>query len=247
MFGAFFDESSDGASAVVYVTAGWLASDEAWQGFNDRWSDVLLEFEIDEFKARNCEAGEDAFRGWSLSKRDDLRRQLLAVIGDSKLAGIATAINLAEASPMITEPIHYQPYMYCIQDSIVATYGNTPEGEKACIVFDRKVGINGRVPSLVEAMRRADLIEISNKVAARPPIERDSIECFGVQAADLLAYEIKRHAEALIKNPQGDFTYSRWIFESLEPQIVSSRYLNGEDAGILIADRLFLGWRPQTS
>lgn len=230
MFNGCFDDSSDGLGSVVSVAAGWVADEDTWVGFNQAW-DKELRDEIDEFHAVDCDKPNGQFKDWSIERRDDLRLRLLHVIHSYKLSGLVVAINVEGAQEVIGRAKRFlggpnydghkipADFLLCMQYCLVEAYRMTPVGEIIQIAFDKKTGANGRVPDLVKLLR-AQVFESADRISKRPPEPKDSKDVPGLQAADMLAYEVKRHAECGIKK----WAHNRWIYKELTQHIVHGRY-----------------------
>jgi hypothetical protein len=247
MFHAYFDDSKDAADTIVTVAAGWVADGRAWDGFNEAWETVLYRKQLSEFKAADCEGGFREYKG--RTDRDELRHTLIALVAQYGLSGVACAVNTTECDHAIdrarrefaSAQVQWSSgqkipvgYLLCMRYCLVEAYRMTPEGEKLYVVFDQQAGAIGRVPHLVRRLKRDPSFEAADRISDNEPRSKDSLELPGLQAADLLAYETMRHAEAQIRGQSGD----RIWHELLAPLTLHARYVGGDEIALLLAELL---------
>jgi hypothetical protein len=242
MFKGYFDESTDGAGIVVAVVAGWVAKEDDWCGFNQAWEKVLSECGIQEFHASYCESSTGEFSGWSSERCGELRQKLIGLILAWRLLGVACAINLQNTQATIGKargvltgagratPV---PLLLGMQHCMVEAYRMTPD-DVLQIVFDEHRA-NAIVPRL--AQRLASIEEFKPRISNYRPIPGDSAQHCGLQAADLLANEVKRDAHYRITRNEAS---QRWILRAMSPSVLHVRYYADDDDLQILASE----WYP---
>jgi hypothetical protein len=234
MFGAFFDESSDGAGAAVCLVAGWHGDNNQFEGLNDDWSQVLADFGIADFHAYYCEnfwKYPEQYPDFNQYKADALRDSLCEVVKRSGVSGYVSVINLLEAPESVRYPHTHAAYLHCMEDCLIDAYSSTPDGDKLFFIFDKHTKANGRVPLLVTLLKRHAQPEIADKISDNPPKPGNRQDHPGLQAADFLAYEVKKDAECRMK--QANTVERRW-FTQLQPLIVKQHDFNEGDIQMLV-------------
>jgi hypothetical protein len=245
MFHAYFDDSKDALDSVVMVAAGWVAGELAWEGFNEAWDTALYRKGLTEFKAADCEGGYGEFKG--RPDGDEIRSTLIALIEEYGLSGIAGAVNTAECGDALNRvrrtlaDAQGQPssgtkipvgYLVCMQYCLVEAYRMTPTGQKLQVVFDKQAGASGRIPQMVQCLKRSAQFEAADRISDNEPQSKDSRSLPGLQAADLLAYETNRHAAALIR----DQPIVRVWHDRLEPLVAHQQYFSGDAVKMIVAE-----------
>jgi hypothetical protein len=222
----FFDESTDGdTEGVCYVVAGFIGSNAATAVLELRWWDLLAKYNLRYFKASECSAGEGEFRqyrddpqakGFSRfskkekEKLDEIKTAFTdAIVNSDGIAGIGAAIILPDYERIRLEypaVMLQSPYFLCANLVLMEA------GVRVCIenedykdhdkvwvrpVFDSHEEYSGRMK------QGFDWFCLNNPISARyllPPYYEDDCRYLTLQAADNLAFEIRKLAIGERKN-----------------------------------------------
>jgi hypothetical protein len=195
------DESE--STGEVFTIAGFLASPSAWDKFIPRWREMLCDtgpYPVNAFHAADVEAGKRPFDGWPPEARNQLVENALGLLTDQNLCSNLYAVS---CSYVIQECAAF--------DNRSLGTGSVPDIYERCyrglfysvltrwsfngldFIFDNKDKVRGRVQKHFEGAKAVldespGYLGKLNRVSFRN--DRDVIP---LQAADLLAYEVRRH------------------------------------------------------
>jgi hypothetical protein len=221
MLVAYMDESGDhdplgkerGAEAAV--VAGYVATNDKWRKFEPRWNRVLKQFGIKVFHAVDCAHRKKEFRGWSDEKRRDFHIELTGVIKESVLIGIGGVVPLLEYNSVLPEWAKLEikhPYYFSFAVMMRTLRQFREEflpNEPIEFVFDRKKNFEGVLSDMFNHLRD-DSPNHRGHLGAVSFRAKDKV--IQLQAADYLAYEVRRYAADQFK---GAIRPTRKTMESL--------------------------------
>lgn len=199
---SYLDESYESQNlSRFFVVAGWLGEPKHWRQLEERWAEILRRTRprIREFKSADCLSGTGAFRGWSSRRRQNLVRRLLAVIADTPIEGVASALLLHGRTPR-----RNADYLVCVNYCIGAITSlalRYPRGERVAYILDDRDKVKPEVEKVRSYYRRQ---RVMKDIAARvgPLSFDDSSELIPLQAADLLAHTYFRDMMAATTTEQ---------------------------------------------
>lgn len=222
----FFDESTDGdTEGVCYVVAGFMGSNMATAVLDLRWRDLLRKYNLKYFKASEHNAGEGQFRQYRdnpqgkgyapFSQREkdkfvEIKTAFTdAIVNSDGVVGIGAAILLPDYERVRQEyplALIQSPYFLCanlvmMEAGVRVCIENEDyrEDEKVWLrpVFDSHEEYSGRMK------QGFDSFCLNNPISAQyllPPYYEDDCRYVGLQAADNLAFEIRKLAIGERKN-----------------------------------------------
>jgi hypothetical protein len=208
---AYCDESYDEVGTGVFVTAGYVATLGQWLDLSSHWQRALADEGLEEFKASNCEQGRKQFEGWPRERRRECCKRFILLIRGAQLTGAASVIDLhaynqhrpeieslrthrtGQGNNVIkfgdpyyvgfqhlTEMLATKVQKQAPQEKIMFLFDITTEHkEKALQVFNGMM--NDKTNAFYERLQTASFA--------------DSRTYAGLQAADLVAFEVRRHFE----------------------------------------------------
>lgn len=192
---AFVDDSGSGGDSRFYVLGGYVASIAEWQGFAERWQEVLdLEPRLEYFKMSQAESLRGNFLGFTAVQRDERVSRFIDVIMAHDLREASVAIPHAEFCEVL-EPLllkaHSSPYYFAFVAMVTALSGYYRHGglsrEIVDFVFDIQQGKQTRMESLYGSFRGWYPKWQLGNVHYRT--DQDSLP---LQAADLIAWHTRR-------------------------------------------------------
>jgi hypothetical protein len=197
MLKAFIDDSGSGGDSPWYVLAGYLGTVEGWDAFDSKWLDVLHEHPyIEYFKSSEAESlrPDGQWAGVSKEQRDAKIDALIGVIGHCTRRAVCAPIRQRDYDELVKgkiPPVWDSPYFF-LMPSIISASINIEridgESESVDFVFDNdqkhEKGSN-RLNAALMLMRSnyGSLVNVSF---------RDEKKFIPLQAADLLAWQIRR-------------------------------------------------------
>jgi hypothetical protein len=201
MLQAFIDDSGSHPEAGALVLAGWLARVDTWKRFADEWNAALdWAPRLAYFKMNEAATLTDQFRDWSESRRDERLVRLHRIIEEFVIGGITQVIPRREYETVFgteEERFLHNPYYLAnieISNKLMANrYLLGIADEPIKFIFDNQVMEMGKI---VEAWD--DLAKSHPHIRlfqGGPPSFERSIDQRPLQAADLLAWWIRRRYE----------------------------------------------------
>ncbi len=197
--GLYADESE--STGKVFTLAGLMAAPSGWDSFVPKWRQMLCEtgpYPVDAFHAADVEAAKAPFDGWPLEDRQRLVDNAIGLLADTKLCANLFAVSCTfvledfnALSPKILGNVA-QTYELCYRvllHKVLATWVFNGYD----FVFDEKEKVKGRVERHFYASK--SILDKDPKYAGKlnDVVFRDDRKVIPLQAADLLAYEIRRH------------------------------------------------------
>jgi hypothetical protein len=224
---SFFDDSGTEADAThrFVVMAGYLAGD--WDGFYLRWRGLLLKHGLPYIHMKEM-IGISKKMGWPTGHLPDVLREFNAAIRESPLAGFGVAVDL-RAFRNVPDDIRKRcgdAQMFCcsrvlrrIRDHLS---GANMADEPLSVVFDQDFGFAKRRLPMIEEIRKNDpWVRATLAQVSFADMER----FYPLQAADMLAWETRRHVAHLV----GEATPSgRWSDLTVPLPYDDLKYVAGE-------------------
>ena len=206
---AYFDESGHPSdpNAHGFAVGGCVARVESWKTFNQEWSGVLREFNLQWFHMRDFAHRRGPFIGWSEDRRRALLAQLIGLMTRYIEDFVGTAQRFPSDRPRPDlESLYYAHYRTCIlhaapfhrREQVQFMFAR--HAEISPQAFTDYHGLLLRVVSDDERWRGRLGAVIVGDPREYPPL----------QAADLVAYELFQ----TLKRPGR----LRWPFEQLPPR-----------------------------
>ncbi len=190
----------------MYCVAAFLAPAKVWDRLNQRWGELLSETGLTEFHTKDCIQGTGEFakyKGRRRDERDVIYGRFLKIIIKAGVRGFVSIID-NDAHKQLSDRLGairstgYDPYYLAFQHECemiaLRLYADgIPESQSAHFWFDQRgEKQNARVRELYDSTkasqtladftRRLGMLNIANSQEIRP-----------LQAADVLAWEARRH------------------------------------------------------
>jgi hypothetical protein len=243
----YLDESYDEKQEVVYVLAGHIGDEENWSGFDDEWNEVLRSngIEHDYFHTNPFEVGK--VEPWKSLKADQPRHKavlngLLDVIRKNAVYPFGSMMLLSEFEALQGNEWEIptdDPYKLALEVALRAVNelcevkpGGTirficdenQEMAKWVLETFQKMKVNNKAYGKVFGT-----LEFA-KAKVTPPL------C----AADLVAFEVRKHVYNAIKNPEVKMRYSMNRIITDGP----SRFWKADFSAVIDPEKV---WKPETT
>jgi hypothetical protein len=264
---AYGDDGSDEKKERVTAVSVVAGYEDWWQDLESRW---LARCNGIPFHAKDCESDYGDYKGMPHAQNKAMYRDLTNLLAESKVGGIAIAIDLVaqqKVFPGSLELAYYRAFLECLTSTAVCAKNM---GEVAELTFDISTQNEYNAGLLYKTMRDddPDLLEwLHPKISFVPAKESPR-----VQVGDLLAYEawkVLDHTVGEVKRKRkswevlratGRFetiSYSEQWFEDLKRHIESGQLgkkvgFNEKDYMLWLQERnrqhnltnmfTFLGW-----
>jgi len=205
MMQAFIDDSGKGSDPVM-VLAGYIAPAENWERFSAEWHDALTRMDppIAYFKMSEAMAYKEQFEGWSTWRRDLRIARLYRLIEEHVTAAVWTiiptdAFHRTFAPVAKSHLVWRNPYYFLLFNLISEI--NKDRGRFGITdgiywTFDSQMQEMTRIAEAWDFWRNdpeapSEILEIMGD----PPAFRDSTKVLPLQAADCMAWWVRRRNE----------------------------------------------------
>jgi hypothetical protein len=225
-FEAYSDESkTEHGDAPTFCVAGYCAPKEVWAGIEAAWGPLLAKYGLSEFHARLCCPGKGEYARFGKAKCEQIWREFRQIVATFRLAGFGCAVDLnaydSFASAWEHRPEHacHDPYFLAVQHQLEAIAlrvpNDLPLDERVAFVFDKRafVDTEAKAAAILVGMQGSAKLPFAKRIGG---IAFNDSKCHaGLQAADMLAYEVRRHFWEVVlpTKPKAN----RWQFNALRP------------------------------
>jgi len=228
---AYSDESAtQDRSPRTFCIAGYVATADVWMEIEAAWATALREEGLAEFHAGPLLTGKS---GRSKPEGERIWLRFRQIMAEARLCGFGCVVDLdAFASFQAvwadrTAHAYHDPYYLAFQHQLErmanAVPAELPGDERIVFVFDyRSTRTEANVNAILDGLRRSEKLTFSRRLGG---LWFNGSEAHaGLQAADMLAYELRRHFWEVVFAEQPGAT--RWQFDALHPMDV--RYFDRE-------------------
>ena len=226
MLQGYVDDSGSDGTRTPFVLAGYILPSEKWAAFSDEWqSELLRQPKIDYFKMREAAHRIDEFEGMSVEFRDCKVKDLLAIIRRHDLDGIYTVLDWKDYRELL-EPILpsgmkegirtvYSTLFFNILETVVFYQKRKQIGpETVDLDFDEQ-GEAGEWAQMFYPSVKATAGPDIQAIIGRTPTMLDDKKVVALQAADLLAWSLRREFDS----GDPDQKSYHWLYEELNKSV----------------------------
>lgn len=199
MLVAYFDESGHSADTEIVAVGGLVATEPEWDTFGRSWNEVLTRYGVRALHMRELNSGVPGgvgqFKGWSTPRRDALLADLLSVAADLPSSLVVTGISTADVRILTQEQkaMLGDPFFACLQEAtrrmLIEAMVAHPQDFAVDLVCDRQKQFGASASRLL-AVLQSSYVYGSNLRAVRTGISQSEP---GLQLADLVTYELRKH------------------------------------------------------
>ena len=201
MLKAFIDDSASDQGDKRLFLAGYINAGDRWIRFSDAWDEVLKDRPtIGYLKMSEANNLGGEFRGWDRVDRDEKLRHLARVIRHFEPRSIHASVSQAQFRAIIAPVAPHgfaSPYSLCFQALMLPlALQQAKERIKVPIdfIFDSQEGLGTQAAFFYQKIRESQPKNIRDVMCASP-IFRDEKQMLPLQAADMLAWHIRRRHE----------------------------------------------------
>lgn len=197
---AFIDDSASHVGDRRLVMAGYLNGAQNWALFSTAWNDELKAAPaIEYFKMGEAHALNGQFRGFSEAQRDEKIRGLVRVVRHFQPISFEFSVSQEQFTRVLKafSPRGINPHFICcfgIVATIAGYVASSPVVAPIDFIFDAQDGVDEDIALFFSAMKN-NLPKDRRNLIRSSPMFRDDKEFLPLQAADLLAWHIRRAHE----------------------------------------------------
>lgn len=190
----YFDESGHSAGTDFFALAAFVAEDTDWVAFDSMWRDALREAGAPYLHMREFAHSLGPFSGWAEARRRGLLAGCITAINSVPATAVGATMSTAcfAALPEEARSALRDPFYCCFQEvvrGVAVAACLTPPGNRVSMVFSRQDEFGSSAQQLWNVM--AETIDVKHRMG--PLSFNDMREVPALQAADLLAYELRHH------------------------------------------------------
>lgn len=209
----FLDESGHSSATEFVSLAAFVAEEEAWEEFDSQWRAALARYGAPHLHMREFAHCVGAFRGWTEDRRRGLLGDCVASINSVRAIAVGAATSVEDFRKLSDEgqSMLQDPFFCCFQEvarGIAINAHFEREGYQAHMVFSRQDEFGPMAQKLWKAMAR--YIDVGQRMGSLRFEDMRAVP--GLQAADLLAYELRHFYHLRKKNPSAS---PRWAFREI--------------------------------
>lgn len=203
MIQAYADDSTHSQGERRLYLAAYSNSVDNWIAFSNEWKAALTETpSIKYAKMSEAESLQGQFKGWRSEDRDAKVLKLAKLIRKYDPVSIHTSVSTAECAKVMSGRVPHgmaRPYLICFQALVIhlaqfhAMKGLTVPVD---FVFDEQGGV-GQEAALLYPWLRESLPPEVRAMMGTTPIFRNDKDVAALQAADLLAWHVRRWREGV--------------------------------------------------
>lgn len=214
---AYMDESGASSDSDFVCIGGLVAAGEAWEMLEYEWREALEEFEITDFHMKFYAHSSGQYKKWKgdQERRNEVYGRFMRLVYD------AQAMPFGAVVPMVAwrkwsktaQDAMRDPYFICLQYCIDAAAHRAeliglPRDETIAAVFSRNRPFEAMAGNYWTGIKNASPWgdRLGNYIFD------DAKRVGALQAADIVAYEIRKYHEDLIKRPG---TEPRWGYQRI--------------------------------
>jgi hypothetical protein len=198
------DSASDEGDQRLFL-AGYMNMADKWARFSEAWQEELRASPaIDYLKMSEANSLGGQFRGWDIPIKDEKLRGLARVIRHFEPASIHSSISRAEFKAIVSPVAPYgfnRPYFYCFHPIMVSLANSMLEFGLPRVpidfIFDEQGAMGEEARFFYRIIRDGQPAAVRS-LLSRDPVFRDDKLVVPLQAADMLAWHVRRNH---ISNP----------------------------------------------
>lgn len=206
MLSAYFDESGHSRHTDFVSMAGIVAPLQKWERLEIDWKEALKEFELSEWHTSDFAHSLNEYKQYKgkEEKRREMYSRFMNLIRATDGMPMGAIVSMTAWNKMLpaVQKSFLDPYFLCLQDcghgaSVYAI--KEPPSHQVMMIFDNNEEFKGRVPKLYEYMQRN--FNYGSRLAEEP-VFRSALSVVQLQAADIVAYELRQRYDNLLKSPE---------------------------------------------
>ena len=247
----YCDESETEGQCLVI--AGYAASMEEWERFEENWREALNDEGLDEFHTKPFLSGDEPYQNLCWPERNRIYYRFIGLIREANLLGVSAALDLrgykallprfkrlrAHPTANLLSP-YYLAFQTLLQ-TVVTEVDETTDleaGERIQFVFDIKKGHIGNSLDIFGELRTTNQ-RYRDRLAGAS--FQDSLDYPGLQAADILAYEMRKYAMS-VWSEGASAVIRQQLRELRNKGLVRETYLRADSFANLVAE---MEWRME--
>lgn len=201
MLQAFIDDSASDTGDQRLFLAGYVNTADQWIAFSNAWEEALKEHPaIEYFKMSEAHSLKGQFERWQEKDRDAKVSRLAKVIRDFDVLSIQVSVSRTDYNRII-RPVAphglgnaYFTLFYGVIITLTRTHQQMGITMPVDFIFDEQGGMGQQTALFYDYVKSQQIPELQGLLGVQP-IFRDDKKVMPLQAADMLAWKIRREHE----------------------------------------------------
>jgi hypothetical protein len=192
MMQAYFDESGTHRGAPVTCVAGYLFTADQCLRFETEWKQALDDYAIPHFHMADCANGGKFFRGWPISRRDELERRLIGIIKRRATIGVVASVRPEDHANFSTPELvgrggsYVLCLLWCVA-GVAAWVAKHGYSGKIAYFFESGHQLASRADQAMQWLSKRPVLRDGSRYRAHSFVSKEL--SLPVQAADILAWQ----------------------------------------------------------
>jgi hypothetical protein len=216
MLEAHFDESGHSCDTAFVTMAGLVAHEYSWLVLEAKWKEALKAHGLSQWHTTDYA---NSLKEYSTWKGDEEKRRraygvFISLIEELDGVPLGATVSMADwnqlsdaAKRYLVDP-YYLIFQACLHRASEYRIGISG-GNKLRVIFDNNKEFTGRIPKIYQLLRRE--FPLGDQLLASP-VFSSAASSVRMQAADLVAYEVRHFQDNWLKRPH---LKPRWGYEQL--------------------------------
>jgi hypothetical protein len=200
------DETGIDKESKICAVTGLIGTESMWRKFDDRWNKIIKGNNIPYFHANECEGGRKTFHGLDVMKRGNIVNRLVSLIAESPLDVFGYAVVKPhffawneDDRRHFTNGHPENPYYLVLGHLFICSShhaDNFDKSEKIEYVFEQQQEFEDEAKRIFGELKAGPMWPNHVRLGDIhfPESTPENLEKYpGIQAADLIAYEMNRH------------------------------------------------------
>ncbi len=203
----YLDDSGKDPQNQATTLAGYVGDEESWANFEAEVEPLFTKYEVRILHATDLHGTRADFAGWTVLKKQSFVAQFCGTLSRHALLGVSMSVAKGEykaAADRSTRKKTVTPYTFCsnvILDWLLADVRVGKKANEEGVAFALEAGHHNNPEAEWNIGVVTDMFDLAEKIKSVAFLAKAS--CRAIQAADLLAFYSRRHANELLKaSPQ---------------------------------------------
>jgi hypothetical protein len=189
---AYIDESGTHDGSPITVIAGYLSSPDRWATFEMEWADLLEGLRTDHLHAIDLFHGKGSFKGVPLSRRLDIGDQATMIARKYAVVGLSIVLtdfdyrDIFRDASMPKNVSLDSKYGICFRHLVAHLAVLADDDNRISIIAESGHKNQGAAQLILKEYRSTADRLLARRIKTVTFVQKR--DCFGVQAADLLAF-----------------------------------------------------------
>lgn len=209
----FLDESGHSSATEFFSLAAFVAEDADWAAFDRLWQEALRDTQAPYLHMRDFAHRVGAFQGWTEEQRRALLGRCVKAVNSIPAVAVGAAVSIADFNALDCEPrlALRDPFFCCFQEVVRGVALNAlfePADVRVHMVFSQQDEFGASARQLWSVM--AETTDVRHQMGSLEFANMREVPA--LQAADLLAYELRHHYHLRKARPM---SAPRWAFREI--------------------------------